>query len=147
MAISKSNSVKRAILIGSGTAVQTAAATVTANLDCMGADYAVINVVISKAVNTSAVGPTLSLLHSDDTTVTNFATIVANSTLTTNTSSAQLIAYEVDMRARKRYLRLQITTATHTTNDTIIAFAQSELWLNSQEVSATTGRGDVVIVP
>ncbi len=58
----------------------TNSATVTANLDTKGANYATIRVCLASEINTNAVGPTLSLKHSDDTVVTNFATVVADQT-------------------------------------------------------------------
>ena len=56
----------------------TNSATVTANLDTLGASYATIRIALASEINTNAIGPTLSLLSSDDTVVTNFATVVAD---------------------------------------------------------------------
>lgn len=95
---------------------QTNSATSTANLDTKGADYATIVVSLSARVNTSAVAPTISLLSSDDTVVTNFATVTADRS--ESCASAHNLIYHVDTRARKRYLRLSVTTGT-TTNDDV----------------------------
>ena len=92
----------------------TNSATASANVDTNGADYATIVVNISSEVNTNAVGPTISLLESDDTTVTNFATITPN--ITGDAIAAKPIVYGIDLRGRKRYLRLTISTGT-ATND------------------------------
>lgn len=95
----------------------TNSATQTANLDCMGADWATILLSFAVELNTNGVGPTISLLESDDTVATNFATIVANRTAE-DLASRKLLKYEVDLRNRKRYLRLSVTTAT-ATNDNV----------------------------
>lgn len=102
-------------------ASQTNSATRTANLDCLGADYATIQINLASAINTNAVGPTLQLSESDDTVVTNFATF--NSSFNTSATSiavARQVVYRVDTRSRKRYLRLSLTTAT-ATNDNVTA--------------------------
>lgn len=99
-------------------------ATVTANLDTNGADYATIIVNISSEANTNAVGPTIQLLESDDTTASNFATVTAN--ITGDAVSAKPIVYGVDLRGRKRYLRLSISSAT-ATNDHFVASADAIL--------------------
>lgn len=105
----------------------TNSATLTANIDTIGVDYATIIVPISTGVNTNAVGPTLVLKESDDTVVTNFATWSTNCTQTavTNTAAKNFI-FHVDTRSRKRYIRLSITSAT-TTNDNITTGASTVL--------------------
>lgn len=95
----------------------TNSATVTANLDTRGAAYATIRIAFASEINTNALGPTISLLHSDDTVVTNFATVVADRTAEAFVTAKALI-YHVDMKGLKRYLRLSMTTET-TTNDNV----------------------------
>lgn len=108
-------------------ASQTNSATRTANLDCLGADYATIVINMASAINTNAVGPTLQLSESDDTTVTNFATFNSNfNTSSTSIVAARQIVYHVDTRSRKRYLRLSLTTAT-ATNDNVTAGVTASL--------------------
>lgn len=99
---------------------QTNSATTTANLDTRGAGYATIRVAFKSELNTNAVGPTLSLKHSDDTVVTNFATVTADLTAIDLTAAREVL-YGVDLRGKKRYLRLSVTTATATNDD--ITFA------------------------
>ncbi len=102
-------------------ASQTNSATRTANLDCVGCDYATIQVNLASAINTNAVGPTLQLSESDDTVVTNFATFNSNfNTTATSIAAARQVVYQVDTRSRKRFLRLSLTTAT-ATNDNVTA--------------------------
>lgn len=113
------NSLNRKLGLAITPQAMTNSATITANIDTLGADYATIIVPISTGVNTNAVGPTLVLKESDDTVVTNFATWASGCTQAAVTnSSAKNFVYQVDTRTRKRYLRLSITSAT-TTNDNI----------------------------
>ena len=111
-------------------------ATVTANLDTNGADYATIIVNISSEANTNAVGPTIQLLESDDTTASNFATVTAN--ITGDAISAKPIVYGVDLRGRKRYLRISFSSAT-ATNDNFTASAEAILSRVKVGPAGTTG--------
>lgn len=125
----------------------TAAATASAAFDCLGADWATLTLNFAAEVNTSAVGPVVSLLESDDTVVTNHVTIVANRT--EDLAAAHLLRYEVDLRARKRYLRLTVTAATHTTNDVVTMSATGTLSRLAESPSSTTemvnSTNDVVV--
>lgn len=121
----------------------TNSATVTANLDTLGADYATIRIALASEINTNAVGPTLSLLESDDTVATNFATIVADRSAE-DITSAKEVTYGVDLRGRKRYLRLSVTTAT-ATNDDVTLSAIGTLSRMKEQPSGTTDAGDVVV--
>ncbi len=124
----------------------TNSATVTANFDrnsVLGADYAEIVVSLASEINTNAIGPTISLLESDDTVVTNFATVTANQDDVDITAAAQVV-YGVDLRARKRYLRLSVTTET-TTNDNVTVSAEAVASRLKIGPSGTTGVADVVV--
>lgn len=114
-------------------ASQTNSATRTANLDCAGAGYATIRMNFASELNTNAVGPVIQLSESDDTTVTNFATFDAdfNSSALDLTNAKQL-TYHLDLRGRKRYLRLSVTTPT-ATNDNVTMGASATLSRKSQE--------------
>ena len=126
----------------------TNSATQTANLDCMGADWATILIPFAVELNTNGVGPTLSLLESDDTVATNFATITANRTAE-DLAAKKLVKYEVDLRARKRYLRLSVTTAT-ATNDNVTFVAVGTLSRLGDAPSSTSdmvaSTNDVVVL-
>src|SRR5688572_23881771 len=101
-------------------ASQTAAATRSANIDCLGADYVTIVMPFAAEVNTDAVGPTIVLKEADTTDATNFATWASSNTLTAHALvAAHQVVFHVDTRTRKRYLNLASTTATHTTNDVV----------------------------
>jgi hypothetical protein len=121
----------------------TNSATVTANLDCQGAAYATVRVALASEINTNAVGPTLSLLESDDTVVTNFATVTADRTAE-DITGAKEVTYGVDMRGRKRYLRLSVSTET-TTNDNVTVAAVATLSRQTERPAGTTDAGDVVV--
>ena len=110
-------------------APQTAATnvTTTANLDTLGADYAIIRIHFAAEANTNATGPKTSLLSSDDTVVTNFATVVADQ-VAIDITAQSLVRYDVDLKGRKRYLRLAVTGGTNGTNDNITFAANASLW-------------------
>ena len=126
-----------------GSQSMTNSATVTANLDTAGADYATIVVNLGSEVNTNAIGPTLSLLEDDTTVASNFATIVADQTAVDITSAA-VVVYGVDLRGKQRYLRLSVTSET-TTNDNVEVAATAILSRNTEGPAGTTGVGDVVV--
>lgn len=95
-------------------------ATITANIDTAGADWCSIRVNIGAEETGSATATVLSLLESDDTVVTNFATITAD--LAPDAETAHLVRYEVDCRgARQRYLRLSWTSGTETGSNQLIS--------------------------
>ena len=114
----------------------TAAETATAQVDCKDAAYATIRIAFNAEVNTGAVGPTISVLHSDTTDSTNFSTIVADRAAEDLTTS-KIVRYDIDRRGLKRWLKLSITAATHTTNDIVQASAILSLTRNKAEPSAT----------
>jgi len=118
--------------------------TVTANLDCKGAGHATIRILLAAELNTNAVGPTISLLSADVTNASSFATVVANRT-TEDLTAAKEVRYEVDLRKRKRYLRLSVTTAT-ATNDNVTLAAIATLTRNAADPASTTDMGDDVVV-
>ena len=121
----------------------TNSATVTANIDTLGSSYATIRVALASEINTNAVGPTLSLLQSDDTVASNFATVVANRTAE-DITTAKEVTYGIDLRGKKRYLRLSVTTAT-TTNDDVTLASITTLSELEQRPNGTTDAGDVVV--
>ncbi len=131
---------KPTILIGSQG--MTNSATVTANFDTIDGttgtkgDYATILLNLGSEINTNAIGPTLSILESDDTVVTNFATITADRSAEDITGAVPGI-YNIDLRGRKRYLRLSVTTET-TTNDNVEVGAVGLLSRNKQDPSSAT---------
>ena len=121
---------------------QTNSATTTANLDTQGAGYATIRVAFASELNTNAVGPTLVLSQSDDTVVTNFATIDTQTGL--DLTAAREVHYGIDLRGKKRYLRLAVTTAT-ATNDNVTFAAIATLSDMEDAPNGTTSVADTVV--
>lgn len=121
---------------------QTNSATTTANLDTVGAGYATIRVAFASELNTNAVGPTLVLSQSDDTVVTNFATIDTQTAV--DLTAAKEILYGVDLKGKKRYLRLAVTTAT-ATNDNVTFSAIATLSDLENAPNGTTSVADTVV--
>ncbi len=130
------------VLVAPG-AVATSA-TATARLDCAGAQHASIRIMFGAELNTNAVGPTINLLHCDTTVVTSFVTIVA-AREAEDLTAAKEVRYEVDLRGKKRYLRLTVAPGT-ATNDTITMAAIATLSRNPEEPGSTTDMGDDVVV-
>ena len=119
----------------------------TANFDCASADYATIRVFCSVLRGGAAgAGPTVNLLESDDTTASNFATIVAAQTDVASTATGVELRYEVDMRARKRYLQISVVPDTADTNDDFTGVVLGTLTRNDAEPVSTTAMGDDIVV-
>lgn len=131
-------------------ASQTNSATRTANLDCIGADYATITLNMSSALNTNGVGPQVQILESDNTTASNFATFNSNANLTAHSIATQhQLIFHCDLKSRKRYLRLSLVTAT-ATNDNVTAGVTAMLSRVEQPAAAASNNlastNDVVAV-
>ena len=85
--------------------------TISARIDTVGASHCTIRVNLGVEQTGAATATVLSLLESDDTVVTNFATITAD--LAPDCETAHIVRYEVACGAgRKRYLRLLWTAST-----------------------------------
>jgi hypothetical protein len=100
-------------------ASQSAAATRSANIDCLGADYVKVKINLAARVNSSAATYAIVLKESNDTTATNFATWSSSCTRAEDLTNAHQVVFAVDCRTRKRYLNLAMTNGTHTTNDLV----------------------------
>jgi len=98
----------------------------TANLDCQGADYASILLSVSAELNTNSTNVVCTLLESDDTVASNFATFNSANAVTVDNTSAAVHAWHVDLKARKRYLRVSATPDT-TTNGVVLVSAVGQL--------------------
>ena len=112
----------------------TDAATSTANIDCRGVDYAIVSLNFAAEEGTDSGSHTVSLLHNDTTVVSSFATITANQTV--DLASAHGLTYFVDMRAKKRYLRLSVTAATSTGSN--LTYSATALLLRDDIAPAST---------
>jgi hypothetical protein len=96
-------------------------ATPTGNIDRLGFDYVAVDVQLDSQTSTTSKPATLKLTESDDTVATNFAAITAFTGGTqVNTTSgfvipnaqagANVFRFGVDCRARKRYLKVSVTS-------------------------------------
>lgn len=121
------------------------ASAITANLDTQGSDYASIRLTFASEANTDAIGPTISILDSDDTVVTNFATIVADR-VGEDLTAARALTYHIDLLKRKRYLRLSLLPETHTTNDDIVIAVEATLTRKDTTPSAETSMADAAVL-
>ena len=115
----------------------------TANLDCQDAQFATIDVVLSAEANTNSTNVAIQLSESDDTVVTNFATFLASFNRTVDNTSAVVATNHIDLRGRKRYIKLTVTPDT-TTNGAVLSSASAKLYKHvvSEDV---TDQGDVVV--
>lgn len=95
-------------------------ATATGNIDTLGFDYASIDIALASH---SASPTVLDLMESNDTNASNFATVSPFTGGTgftiptapgTNASNVLLIRFNVDLKARKRYLRVRTTSGAAT---------------------------------
>ena len=134
-------SVKRSVMLAPITAATTQR---TANLDCAGADYATITIILGAEANTNSTNVAVRLLESDSTTATTFATFNSSFNRTLDNASAIVAAYNVDLRARKRYLRIEVTPDT-TTNGAVLSAVVGNLNLEVEN-SANSSNADVVVV-
>lgn len=83
--------------------------------------WADITISLSPGLTTNAVAPTFSLQESDA-SGSGFATVTANKTLaitSTSATNSALQVYEIDMRGRKRYLKLTVTPGTVASDDAV----------------------------
>jgi len=127
----------------------TGTATVAGVVDCLGADYATIEVVLSAQINTNAAPVVVKIQEADVNEATAFADINTN-TLQKSielTAAAQVAAFHVNTGngTRKRYLRLFATPGTHTTNSVVSLASVANLELDVRP-SGTTGQADVVAI-
>jgi len=113
----------------------TAAEEVTGSVDTAGADYAELIVAVTPTTTTSGT-TVVAFADSDDNTT--FVTIVANQTVTAGSSGARgLVICQVELRGKKRYLRVTATQNT-TTNTTGALGAIARLSNLSQGPASTS---------
>lgn len=115
------------------TQAMTDGATVTANIDCLGASYAVIQVNVSSEEGTDATNATCSLLTADTTDVSNFATVATNLSLDLLTAKNNTYCG----RPTKRYLRIAFTAGTGTGSNCSVGAVAQLLRLSKGPASTT----------
>ena len=97
-------------------------ATASANIDCIGFDFLTLDVFGSTVAATSNKPSVLKISESDTTNATDFADVTAlvgggtgGFTIpnwATNTTTNKTVKFNVDLRTRKRYLKLTISPLT-----------------------------------
>tara|TARA_R110000868_G_scaffold260927_1_gene519041 strand:+ start:2221 stop:2646 length:426 start_codon:yes stop_codon:yes gene_type:complete len=117
----------------------------SSNLDCTGANYATIRVVVGAEVNTNATNIPLSFKESDDTNASNFATFSSTTQRTLDNTAGAVATTHLDLRSRKRYLNVTVTPDT-TTNGAVLTSVQATVYKNVISDSATMLGADVVIL-
>ena len=130
-----SQALDRSVLLAPVTAATTAR---TANLDTAGADYATIEVLLGAEANTNSTNVVLALSESDDTVATNFATFNSVFARTVDNTAGVVAVNHVDLKGRKRYLRLTVTPDT-TTNGAVISGAIAALSLERRKANSANG--------
>lgn len=125
----------------------TAAATTarTAVLDCQGATYATIRVMLGVEVNTNATNVAISLAEADVDAATNYATFNATSNRTVDNTAATIATTHVDLEGRKRYLKITVTPDT-TTNGAVTVAMSATVLKNVISASTTMLGPDVAVV-
>jgi len=116
----------------------------TANIDVTGAHYATINIILGAELNTNSTNVPVRLLESDTTVATTFATFNSSYNRTLDNTAGIIAVYNVDLKGRKKYLRLELTPDT-TTNGAVLSAASVALDLGFKN-SANSSNGDVVVV-
>lgn len=120
------------------------------NLDCQGFDYVTIDLVQTTSDNTTNNPSVLKLQHSDTTDATNFSDLTGYfigdtdftiPTVGTNTSTISSYKFNVDMRHRKRYLRLLVSPITTQSFTAVANLFRGE----RSPVSATDVNASVVV--
>jgi hypothetical protein len=98
----------------------TNAATASGNIDTLGYDRAEIDVIATSSNDTTNNPSVLKISESNDTVVTNFADVsgaVGDTDFTipaayTNTASDFKVKFNIDLRNRKRYLKVSVSPVT-----------------------------------
>ena len=120
--------------------------TATGNIDTLGYDWLTLDVMMTTSNAVTNNPSTLKLSESDDTVVTNFANIsgaVGDTDFTipnADTSASAIYKFNVDLRGRKRYIKLSVTPLT-----TQGVHAIANLGLGDEAPVAATGDMDLVL--
>ncbi len=125
------------------TPTDAATAELTGNLDCQDANYATIRVLLGAEANTNSTNVPITISESDDTVVTNFATFDATLNRTVDNAAAAVATSHIDLKARKRYLRVTVTPDT-TTNGAVEIAVMGTLEKNVQSGTASDFGDDVI---
>jgi hypothetical protein len=116
----------------------------TANIDVSGAHYATIYITLGAELNTNAAGVGVRLLESDVTEATTFSTFNASYNQTLDNTTGIVAVYNVDLKGRKKNLRLELTPTT-TTNGAVLSAAIVGLDLALKNASNADNANVVVV--
>lgn len=130
----------RSVLLGPVAAATTAR---TAALDTQGAKYATIEVILGAQLNTNATAPAIVIAEADTNAASAYATFNSSFSTSQANAAATVGAYNIDLRGRKRYIRLTITPDT-TTNGAVISSAVAIL--DKEVRAANSANADTVVV-
>lgn len=114
----------------------------SASFDTRGADYATLLITLGAELNTNSTNVTLQLAEGD--TTSSFATFNSNFNRVIDNTAGVVAAYHVDLKGRKRYLRVTVTPDT-TTNGPVISSVVGALDLEFKN-AAVSNNADVVVV-
>ena len=104
-------------LLAGPTASATTAISASLDTSTYGADFITILAPVNAEANTNSTNVVLSVLHSDDTVVTNHVTLAATAVI--DNTSANVGVRHINWVGKKRYLRVTVTPDT-TTNGAVI---------------------------
>lgn len=135
-----SQALDRSVVLAPITAATTAR---TAAIDTQGADYATIEFIIGAEANTNSTNVALNLKESDTNAATAYVTFDSNFSVTADNTNAAVAVFNVDLKARKRYLQINVTPDT-TTNGAVISSVVVGLVKEVQ--GANSDNGDQVVV-
>ncbi len=127
----------------------TNAATVTGNIDRIGFNYCELDVLLAGGNSATNNPSVLNIGESDDTVVTNFANItglVGDTGFTipdigTDTAATTVVKFRLDLKKRKRFLRVTISPIT---TELLSAVAQLHKWEKAPVGTTDAGVATVV---
>ncbi len=129
------------------TATVTTGATATANLDCKGEGSVELIVSLGALAGAGVAPASIKIFESDNTVVTNFSEITALSTGAAAVGASESVRFFVDRSngSRKRYLRLEVTPGTASTNSNVPVSAIAYFDRSESAPASTSGYGSNVV--
>jgi hypothetical protein len=119
-----------------GTTVTSAAGTATLTIDRLGFDYASIDVVVAVSAtpaNTAASILNVLTLSGGDTTTagTSIYTVAAPSASAAVTSQPSVVRFDIDLRGKGRYVKVDATPATSLATTIVARLGKGEIGIDS----------------
>lgn len=123
--------------------------TASGNIDTLGYDYVTIDVLLPTADAVSNKPSVLKLSESDDTVVTNFANVsgfvggsdftIPNAITAATSISQPFATFNVDLKGRKRYLKLSVSPQTTQVVNAVATLTRAE------QTPSTSSQAAVVV--